>query len=569
MRHWLAFVGALAAALVLTLVGTTPPAPVPGGADTSAFSAARAMEDVRVIARAPHPTGSAENAEVRAYLAQRFGALGFTYSEHRASLDERSARRLAGWSGSNGPAPELVNVIGYRAGSDSSLPAVALMAHHDTVWGSPGAADDTAGVAAILEAARAVQASGGIKRDLYLILTDAEELRLTGATALWAGHPVVDRIGAIVNLEARGGGGVATLFQLSAGDAEAAHLYADVVPRPTTSSLAAYLYSVLPNDSDLSVPLERGGYAAYNIAFIGRSGLYHSPMATPDRLDQGALQHMGDQTLALTRALGNADTLPRETGNAVFFDLFGFAALVYAPWWGWVMLALGGAGLAAAFLRGEQAGSVIGGAARMLGLLIGSAALLYALNMVSGSGGNFGAGGNYYDRLAAIPMLTAMVLFACAGAFLLAFGGARADARTRIGAALPLLALGVAGQGFAPTAAYFIVIPVMLAGVVEGARALAGEAIGRALAVITAALVTGYLLGLSFWTMQGVGPSMPWVVAAPLALAALGWLALWPGLARARMWAGGALALALVLSLWVRLDPIAETVPVYQADKPG
>lgn len=566
MRNGILFVVALVGALVLAVIGTTPPSPRNSGTDPAEFSAGRAMVDVREIARSPHPTGSAENARVRAYLAQRLSELGFTATEQRAPLEERPARRLAGWSGDTGPAPELVNVIGYKAGTDPSLPAVALMAHHDTVWGSPGAADDTAGIAAILETARALQARGPLRRDLYLVLTDAEELGLAGARAFFARHPEAGRVGAIVNLEARGGGGVATLFELSQGDAAAARLYAAAVPRPATSSLAAYLYSVLPNDTDLSVPLEQGGVAAYNIAFIGRSGLYHSPLATPDRLDQGALQHMGDQTLGLASALGNAQVLPQPTANAVFFDLFGLVALVYAPGWGWAMLVLAVAGLGAAFLRGERTGGVIGGAGRMVVLLAATGAVLFGLNWLSG------AGGDYYDRLAAIPLLTGMAAAACLALFLALFGSAPAANRTRIGASLPLLVLALGGQALAPTASYFLVIPVMLAGVLEGLRALASGTAARAVDLANAAVAavaTGYLLTLSFWAMQGVGPTMPWVLAAPLALAVLLFLPLWPGVARSRSVALAGFALALVLALWVRFDPVAPTVAAYATDKPG
>ena len=566
MRNWGLIVVALLGALVLAIMGTTPPPPRDSRADAASFSAGRAMRDVREIARSPHPTGSAENARVRAYLMQRLSELGFAASEQRAPLEERPAKRLAGWSGDAGPAPDLVNVIGFKAGRDPSLPAVALMAHHDTVWGSPGAADDTAGLAAILEAARALQARGPLRRDIYLVFTDAEELGLAGARAFFAGHSQASRVGAIVNLEARGGGGVATLFELSRGDAEAARLYAGAVPRPATSSLAAYLYSVLPNDTDLSVPLEEGGVAAYNIAFIGRSGLYHSPLATPDRLDQGALQHMGDQTLGLASALGNAQDLPKPTANAVFFDLFGLVAAVYAPWWGWVMLILAVAGLGAAFLRGDGAGSVVGGGGLMVALLAGTGAVLFGLNLVSG------AGGDYYDRLAAIPLLTGMAAAACVALFLALFGARPTATRTRIGAALPLLALALAGQALAPTASYFMVIPVMLAGVLEGLRAFASGKAVRAVNLanaVLASVTTGYLLTLSFWAMQGVGPTMPWVLAAPLALAVLLFLPLWPGLARSRSVALAGFAVALVLAVWVRLDPIAPTVAAYATDKPG
>ena len=98
-------------------------------------------------------------------------------------------------------------------------------------------------------------------------------------------------------------------IQTSRENGNAAALFAVVARRPGGSSLAAYIYSVLPNDTDLT-PVLAGPYTAYNFAFIGRSGLYHSPLATPARLDQGAVQDMGAQVLELSRALLRADPLP-------------------------------------------------------------------------------------------------------------------------------------------------------------------------------------------------------------------------------------------------------------------
>ncbi|WP_414632948.1 M20/M25/M40 family metallo-hydrolase, partial [Brevundimonas sp. UBA7534] len=102
---------------------------------------------------------------------------------------------------------QAVNIVGVLPGRDPALPAVALMAHYDSVPGSPGAADDASGVAAVLEAVRAIKARGPAERTLIVLLTDAEELNLDGARAFFSEHPLRDRIGAVVNLEARGGGG--------------------------------------------------------------------------------------------------------------------------------------------------------------------------------------------------------------------------------------------------------------------------------------------------------------------------------------------------------------------------
>ena len=55
-------------------------------------------------------------------------------------------------------AGHVENIVGVLPGRDRSAPALALMAHYDSVAASPGAADDIMGVAAILETARAIKA---------------------------------------------------------------------------------------------------------------------------------------------------------------------------------------------------------------------------------------------------------------------------------------------------------------------------------------------------------------------------------------------------------------------------
>jgi hypothetical protein len=568
MRNWALLIGALVVALLLAVKATTPPLPTAAPrADPGEASAQRAFVQVERIATEPHPTGSAANARVRGYLVSQLEELGLTVKTTSGLIDSKSQEKLDHWRGAKSALPTpFVNVVGVLEGRDPALPAVGLMAHYDSVWGSPGAADDTVGVAVILETVRALAAEGKPRRSIVVIFTDAEELGLVGAYRFFREDPLAAKIGAVINLEARGGGGISTMFQTGPGNRESVELYADTVEHPATSSLSAYLYSVLPNDTDLTATLERGGYAAYNIAFIGRSGLYHSPLATPENLDRGALDHMLGQTHSLAKALVNAEKLPQATSDAVFFDAFGLTTIVYSPWLGWVMLAVASLGLALGYRRdGKGDPGIWGGVARMVLLLLVGGALLYGLNLLSGAG--IGAG--YYDRLAAIPKLTVMVGLALLSCVFLLWGGQRHGPSAWLGSVIPLLAIAAAAQWFAPTAAYFIVIPVMLAGLVEATHALAGEAVGRVSASVVAALVTGYLLALGWQIMQGVGPSMPFAVVLPAGLAVIALLPLWPEQKRPRMVAGVLLVAAIGMALFVRFDPIPPTVAVYSPLKPA
>jgi hypothetical protein len=77
----------LAVALV-AIVGVAalpfiPPNPVPASALQDTFSAERAMEELRLVARAPHPAGSAQQARVREYILARAKTLGLPAETQR------------------------------------------------------------------------------------------------------------------------------------------------------------------------------------------------------------------------------------------------------------------------------------------------------------------------------------------------------------------------------------------------------------------------------------------------------------------------------------------------------
>lgn len=559
-HKWAPLITSLLIAIVLAFLAVTPPAPKALDTPANQFSSARAMEDVRIIAAKPHPTGSEENAKVRAYLIDRLEELGAKVEISKSQLGERSLMRLNKWSGVNKASQEIVNIIGVLPGEDRSRPAILLMAHHDTVWGSPGAADDTIGIASILEITRALKTEGNLKRDLIILFTDGEELGLTGAVNFFNNNPLRDKIGAVINFEARGGGGTANMFQTSAQNGIAAKLFADSVRQPSTSSLSIFVYNALPNDTDLTPALKQD-YTAYNIANIGLAEYYHSPKIDADALDERTLQHMGSQGLDLTRALLSAEALPNKKPDATFFDVFGLFTLIYPPVLGWVFL-----GLAAVFYLNSakfktSRKNILSGALKMLGFIGLGGLLLYGLNLLSGSG----ASSNYYDRLAAISKLEAMALCLCLAMFFAIFGHKALSENKLFGAALPIFILGLLGQAFAPTATYFISLPLLLCGMAAFLSKRWPNKMTSISLVIFTALAAGYMLSLGHQLMLGVGPDMLSIAILPAAILTLAILPLYAGLQRrpANYLAAAGVTASVFLALWIRLDPIAFTVPLY------
>ncbi len=560
MRNWWSLFAALFGAALLAVCATTPPPPLPADAPAAAFSATRAMADVSEIARAPHPTGSADNARVRAWLVGRLRNLGMAVRETPAALSDKGAERLRKWSGS-AVVPPLVNIVATLPGGPPGRQAVVLMAHYDSVWGSPGAADDGAGVAAALEIVRAVKGLT-LQRPLTIVFTDGEELGLEGGKALFAADPDRAYIGAVVNLETRGGGGRAAMFETGHDNGGMMRLFDRTVARPSATSLSVLIYELLPNSTDFT-PAKTRGLPGFNFAFIGRPGLYHSPLATAENLDQGALQDLGGQALDIVRALVTVPELPAKAPNLVFFDVFGWFLIAYPAIVGWGVLAATVMMFAAAALSGRVAlADVLRGVAAVLAIAVFGGALLLMFNMVSDAGSPV----NYYDRLAAIPRLQVLALLIGAAtiAAVAALFGRYPRVGVTVGMALPLLLLALVLQIIAPTAAFVVAWPMLLAGAGIAAFAFARLA-GTSVAVVTGALGAGYLLGLSFFVLQAIGPDTPSAVALPLAMIAV---LLWPLIPLVPR-RGGAIAAGMLLvaaagvALSVRLDPMAPSVATY------
>src|SRR5206468_2585331 len=77
---------------------------------------------------------------------------------------------------------------------------------------------------------------------------------------------------------------------------------------------------------DFTPILADGDFTGLNTAWIDGAAAYHTPEDTPDRMDRGSLQAMGDNTLALTRDLGNADLVALSrpaASDATYFPVLG------------------------------------------------------------------------------------------------------------------------------------------------------------------------------------------------------------------------------------------------------
>jgi hypothetical protein len=360
---------------VAALLAIRPPAPLAADAPTTVFSAARAMETVRAIADRPRPIGSPRSDEVRDLLAERLREHGATVSVQHAAA--------AGSEGGNGVIGRVDNVVAVLPGTDPTG-AVVLTAHYDSVATGPGAADDAAGVAAVLETLRAVAAGPRPRNDVVVLLTDGEEEGMLGAEAFVREDPLRGRPAVLLNLEARGVSGPSTLVRTSPGNQRLIEVLAASAPHAVGDSALNEIFRFVPNDTDVSRFLS-ARRPALDFALVGGGGRYHTAQDDPEHLSRASLQHHGSNVLGLTGALASTDLGPFDPAtsgapsspDATYFSFLG-AFTTYPNALVLPIAGLAAVTLVAAAVVGVRRGLVtvpqmLGGAASVPVLVLGAA----------------------------------------------------------------------------------------------------------------------------------------------------------------------------------------------------
>ena len=506
MGRSIALIVCLAAAFIFGWAGERTPEPAPANAPATAFSAARAMPDVEAIAKAPHPIGSPANAAARDHLVRRMSALGLHPQIQRTEVLRQRGDIAAGGV--------VENIVGVLPGRDRAAPAVAIMAHYDSVPGSPGAADDAAGTAAALEIVRALRAQGRPARDVIVLLTDGEESGLLGAQAFFDQHPLAARIGFVLNMEARGGGGRAQMFQTGSQNGGTIDLLRKGSISPSASSLTVFMYERMPNDTDFSVPHAKG-ISGLNYAFIGSQSDYHSPTSTPANLDKGSLQHLGQETLAAARQAAFAPALPAKSPNLVYANTFGGHVLAYPQALGWAVIALAVILLAVAVVQARARGAVA-----WPDMLKGAGAALYA-GVLAATAFRLarratGAGFGFFEQHHLLAQASRWeVALSLLGIGTLAMAAAAAGrGRTRLAGAALVLGLGAACSAFGS-----LDTPALALGAVGAGLALLCFGRPATLAGAWAGVLASGLAGAV--ALQALAAPTAFLIAWPLALAAL------------------------------------------------
>lgn len=298
----------------------SPPPVVSAEAPATEFSAVRASRHLSAIAQEPRPVGSAAHLAARNYLVDALLAKGLDVQlQHSNSISRFHGNRAA-----------AVSNILARIPGDNSTGAVLLMSHYDSVPHSPGVNDAGNGVAAILETVRAIQARDKpLDNDIYILLTDAEEVGLLGAQAFVDEHPAFNEVAVALNFEGRGDRGTVGMFRtVGPGNQALIETLAGVVPQAIAGSFSTALLDLMPNDTDLSVL--RLAHAR-GMDFANGQGVehYHTTMDNLDTADPRTLQHHGEYLLPLALSFGEQNLAALPDQEVVYFQFPGLGLVHY------------------------------------------------------------------------------------------------------------------------------------------------------------------------------------------------------------------------------------------------
>ena len=383
----------LAVSAVISVGPLVTPAPQPEPL-AGEFSVDRALDHVANIAQEPRPMGSAANAGVRDYLISELTALGLR--------PELQTVEVPDYFGEPGTTVELVNVMARIPGEDPTR-AIALMAHYDSVPTTPGANDNAAAVAAVLETGRVLRAGPVLRNDVILLFTDGEEpAPRFGSAAFVREHPWFDDVGFVVNLEAAAGSGPSTLIETSGPGAWVINGFAGAAPHPVAFS---FLTSTVEQLGEIGTDFDSFsavGIDGLNFSYLRNSPIYHTAMDSVGAVDAGSIGHHGSNALGVVRHFGDTDlSQPPEPGEAIYFTVARSTLVRYSTAWALPLAllaaALFGVGVAMRARRGDVSlrAVLVGAGVALAGMVVVIVVATFLWRIIAGVRSTQGVGESY------------------------------------------------------------------------------------------------------------------------------------------------------------------------------
>lgn len=312
----------LSAALAGVLFASACSAPETQASGTAhALDREQLLTDLRVLASDEmegRETGTPGNARARAYIIERYEALGIEpVGDGYESVFEFESRE------DGGAMREGVNIIGRIAGTGDSDRVMVVSAHYDhegmaeeQIWN--GADDNASGVAALFAVADAFAANPP-EHDVIFVALDAEEKGLSGAFAFVDEPPVEQaRIAFNLNLD------MVAMSEDRILWAVGTYHYPFLVPLVETVAERASVSMPMGYDepseqpgADWTMLTDSGAFHAEGIPFIYLGVDFHPHYHQPtDTYENMTLDFFQDASAAIVDFAQEADSRLDEIGEA-------------------------------------------------------------------------------------------------------------------------------------------------------------------------------------------------------------------------------------------------------------
>uniref|UniRef100_A0A2R5LGK1 FXNA-like protease n=1 Tax=Ornithodoros turicata TaxID=34597 RepID=A0A2R5LGK1_9ACAR len=301
---------------------------------------------VEIVSLGPRSVGSYENEVAAVDIIQR----QLTYIESQADpvhFIESDVQRangsfyldfIDGFTSSYRAVKNVVVRLSPKENASSAGPTLLLNCHYDSAPTSPGASDDAISCAILMEILQVLsKRPTPLPHPIIFLFNGAEENILQGSHGFITQHKWAKDVKAFVNLEACGAGGKELLFQASSGDPWLVRAYVEGAVRPFGSIVAEEIFrsGVILSDTDFRIFRDFGHIPGLDFAFAKNGYVYHTKYDNMDYIEDGSIQHAGDNILGLVTKILEAPEfatdLPRTNKpRAVYFDFMCIFMVTYS-----------------------------------------------------------------------------------------------------------------------------------------------------------------------------------------------------------------------------------------------
>ena len=305
--------------------------PIPNTTNDDVFNTKLATEYIGEISKEPHSVfDEVAHERVRLYLKDQlttFLGSDNVYEKHydKALFD-------------NDIDYDVDNLLGVIEGENET--GILLVGHYDSrghigrsgeLGYSYGAADDGYALAFLLEVARLYQDKTP-ENSIYILMTDAEETGLYGAKKAALDQELMDKVGFVINIEARGVQGPVYMFETSTNNDKILDFYKKT-ELPVSYSLATAVYTVMPNSTDFTEFL-KADKNGINFAVLNGLYYYHTPLDNYTNINQSSIEHYGSTIMPLVDEFANGEQYSDinyfdGSGDKVFFTVLPNVFITY------------------------------------------------------------------------------------------------------------------------------------------------------------------------------------------------------------------------------------------------